>query len=99
MNSSSLLKFKLPTKTDQPENFIKFIYYKPCITRNCKYVKLKLLEPFLELSDQICDSPYCQPYNSYKVSSENLVLDQLTSPKLIIFFILITHLVDIVLIL
>ena len=44
MNSSSLLIFKLPTKTDQPENFIKFIYYKPCITS--KYVKLKLLEPF-----------------------------------------------------
>ena len=46
MNSSSLLIFKLPTKTDQPENFIKIIYYNPCITRNCKYVKLKLLEPF-----------------------------------------------------
>ena len=46
MNSSSPLIFKLPKKTDQPENFIKFIYYKPCITRNCKYVKLKLLEPF-----------------------------------------------------
>ena len=46
MNSSSPLIFKLPTKTDQPENFIKFIYYKPCIARNYKYVKLKLLEPF-----------------------------------------------------
>ena len=43
--------------------------------------------------------PYCQPYNSCKVSSENLGLDQLIIPKLIYFFILITYLVDIVLIL
>ena len=26
---------------------------------------------------------YCQPYNSYNVSSENVVLDQLIIPKLI----------------
>ena len=51
----------------------------------------------LTLPDQICDFPYCQPYNSYNVSSENLVLDQLINPKLIFFFILITYLVDIVL--
>ena len=38
-------------------------------------------------------------YNSYNVRSENLVLDQLTIPKLTFFFILITYLVDIVLIL
>ena len=38
-------------------------------------------------------------YNSYNVSSENLVLDQLTIPKLIFFSILITYLVDIILIL
>ena len=53
----------------------------------------------LKLPDQICNSPYCQPYNSCDVSSENLVLDQLIIPKLIFFFILITYLVDIVLIL
>ena len=51
------------------------------------------------LPDQICNSPYCQPYNSYNASSENLVLDQLIIPKLIFLFILITYLVDIVLIL
>ena len=45
------------------------------------------------------NSPYCQPYNSYHVSSENLVLDQPIIPKFIFFFILITCLVDIVLIL
>ena len=39
---------------------------------------------------------YCQPYNSYNVSSDNLVLDQLIVPKLIFFFVLITSLVDIV---
>ena len=48
---------------------------------------------------QICNSPYYQPYNSYKVSSENLVFDQLIIPKLICFSILITYVVDIVLIL
>ena len=53
----------------------------------------------LSLPDQICNSLYCQPYNSYDVSSENLVLDQLIIPKLIFFFILIIYLVDIVLIL
>ena len=44
-------------------------------------------------------SPYCQPYNSFNASSENLVLDQVIVPKLIFFFILIAYLVDIVLIL
>ena len=53
----------------------------------------------LYLPDQIFNSLYCQPYNSYNVSSENLLLDQLIIPKLIFFFILITYLVDIVLIL
>ena len=47
----------------------------------------------LSLPDQICNSLYCQPYNSYDVSSENLVLDQLIIPKSIFY------LVDIVLIL
>ena len=50
----------------------------------------------LKLPDQICNSPYYRPYNSYNVSSGNLVLDQLIIPKLIFFFILITYLVDIV---
>ena len=36
----------------------------------------------LELPDQIFTSPYCQPYSSYNVSSENLVLDQVIIPKL-----------------
>ena len=53
----------------------------------------------LSLPDQICHSPYCQLYNSYNVSSENLVLDQLIICKFIYFFTLITYLVDIVLIL
>ena len=53
----------------------------------------------LELSDQICNSLYCQPYSSYNVNSENLVLDQLIIPKLIYFFIHISYLLDSVLIL
>ena len=52
----------------------------------------------LQLPDQICNSPYCQPYNYCNVSSENLVLDKLIL-NLIFFFILITYLVDVVLIL
>ena len=47
----------------------------------------------------MCNSPNCQLYNSYNVSSQNFVLDQLIIPKLTLFFILITNLVDIVLIL
>ena len=42
--------------------------------------------------------PYCEPYNSYNVSWENLLLDQQIISKLISFFILITYLVDIVLV-
>ena len=34
----------------------------------------------LQLPDQICNFSYSQPYNSYNVSSENLVLDQLIIP-------------------
>ena len=39
-------------------------------------------------------SPYCQPYNSFDVSSENLVLDQLIIPKFIFFLTLITYLIN-----
>ena len=53
----------------------------------------------LLLPDHICLSSYCQPYNSYNVGSENLALGQLIIFKLIFFFILITYLVDIVLVL
>ena len=49
-----------------------------------------------QLPDQICNSCSSQPYNFYNVSSENVVLDQLIIPKLILFFILNTYLVDIV---
>ena len=51
----------------------------------------------LSLPDQICNSPYCQPSNSYNACF-TLVLDQLIIPKLIFFLILINYLVDIVLI-
>ena len=50
----------------------------------------------LSLPDQIFNSPFSQPYNSFNVSSENLVLDRLIIPKLKFFFSLITYLVDIV---
>ena len=53
-------------------------------------------QPF-HSQDLISNSPYYLPYNSYDVSSENLVLDQLIIPWLIFFSILITCLLDIVL--
>ena len=46
--------------------------------------------------DEICNSPYCHPDNSHKIGSEKLVLDQLIIPNSILFFILITYLVNIV---
>ena len=65
--------------------------------KNNKIIKVIALT--LSLPDHICNSPYCQPYNSYIVSYENLELDKQTIPKLIFFFILIIYLVDILLIL
>ena len=41
------------------------------------------------------NSLYYLPYNSYNVSSDDLLLDQLFITKLIFFFILITFLLDI----
>ena len=64
---------------------------------NCLYERF--VELTLYLQHQICNSPYCQPYNSYNGNSENLVFDQLIIPKLTFFFILITYLVDIVFVL
>ena len=60
------------------------------------YLTVNTLNPLAP--DQICNSPFCQPYN-FNVSLENLILDQLIISKLIFVFILITYLVDIVLIL
>ena len=34
----------------------------------------------------MCNSPYCQPYSSCNVGSENLVLDHLIIPLLIFLF-------------
>ena len=47
--------------------------------------------------DLIGNSPYCLPYNSYGVSSQNMVLDLFTTPLLIFVAILITCDLDIVL--
>ena len=74
-------------------NFCSYINWS---LNRCRATLTKLT---LYLPDQICNSPFCQSYNSHSVSSENLVLDQLIISKLIFFFILSTYLVDIVLIL
>ena len=52
----------------------------------------------LSLPRSISNSPFCLPYNSYDVSSDNLLLDQLLIPLLTFVFFLITCLLDIVLI-
>ena len=49
--------------------------------------------------DLTSNSPYYLLYSSCGVSLEDLVLDHLMIPQLIFFFILITRLLDIVLIL
>ena len=56
------------------------------------------ISPF-NSQDFISNSPYCLPYNSYDVNLENLVLDQLIIPCLVFYFILITSMLNIVLIL
>ena len=56
-------------------------------------------EPLIPSEDLISNSFYCLTYNSYDVNLENLVLDQPIIPQLIVYFILITCLLDIVLIL
>ena len=53
-------------------------------------VYINPLFPKISLVILISNSPYCLPYSSCDVSLENLVLDQLTIPQLIFFFILIT---------
>ena len=53
---------------------------------------------FTQSQDLISNSLYCLPYSSCDVSFENLVLDQLIIPLSIFFFIFITCLLDIVLI-
>ena len=55
------------------------------------------LNPFTLISNLLFS--LLSTIQSYNVSSENLVLNQLIIPKLIFSFILITYLVDIVLIL
>lgn len=59
-----------------------------------------LVSKFFTISqpDIINDSPYCLPYNSSDVSPENLVMDPLIIPYLILFYISIILLNDIVLI-
>ena len=62
-------------------------------------VKQKKMRRRKQLKLQVSKSPYCLPYSSCDISLENLVLDWLIIPLLIFFFILITCLLDIVLIL
>ena len=50
------------------------------VTSNTQ-LKTAQIQPFNSMT-KICNSPYCQPYNSYEVSAENLVLDQLIVPEI-----------------
>ena len=62
----------------------------------CNTMELPL--PF-HSQDLVSNSPCCLSYSSYDDSSENFVLDQLLTPWLISFFILVNCLLDKVLIL
>ena len=60
--------------------------------------QVKLCNPFTP-KIVFRNSLNCLLYNDHDVSSENLVLDKVIIPYLIFFFILITYLLDLVLIL
>ena len=72
------------------------------LTKNMdKYVKYfgyRDMQTF-HSQDLVNNSPYCLPYNSHDVSLKNFVLDQLIILSLTFFFIVVTYLLDIVLIL
>ena len=55
--------------------------------------------PIIALTLSLPRSPYCLPHNSYDVSLENLIQEQLIVPLMILFFILVTLLLDILLLL
>ena len=57
--------------------------------KDIKFAKMKIMSKnhkFFHFQDLICNFPYCQPYNFHDASSDNLVLDQLIIPQLIIIF-------------
>ena len=80
---------------DQNDQNVHFPY---CLSYTCNHLSLECLVLTLSLQDLLSNSPDYLSYNSYDISLENLVSDQLI-PKLILLFFLITYLVDIILIL
>ena len=52
-----------------------------CLQKTCDLScdLIMLFQPF-HSHNYISDSPYCLPYNSCSVSSENLILDQVIIP-------------------
>ena len=75
------------------------IHFPYCLSYTCNHLSLESLVLTLSLQDLLSNSPDYLSYNSYDISLENLVSDQLIIPNLILFFFLITYLVDIILIL
>ena len=71
----------------------------------CIYLSMKLFflqgkdNTNLNYQDLSSNSLYCLTYNSFNVNLENLILDQLKIPYLIFYFIFVTSMHDIVLIL
>ena len=74
-NCINRIRRKLKTKTTR----IKSIEC-PFVTKIKRERELDLILPS-HSQDLISNSPYCLPYNSYYVSSESLVLDQLTKGR------------------
>ena len=53
---------------------------KKMLSNHSEIFHSSFLKPVFPFQDLISNSLYCLPYNSYEVSSENLVLDQLIIP-------------------
>ena len=94
-------------KLDQPmippiyiffnSHYLSALYHANSVRRNSVLVTSGTY-PF-NSQDLTSNSPYYLPYSSFDVSLEDLVLDHFIISQLIFFFILITCLLDIVLIL
>ena len=70
-----------PRVNNQPLMLFRFIILISSNQIAIQSVSLELLRTLtFHFQDLIGNSPYCLPYNSYKVSSKNLVLNQLTIP-------------------
>ena len=82
------VKKKKKTLLISPENDLNWHYLDNLFNNIAHKINNLWLTP--SFPDFMCNSPYCLLYNSYDVTLENLVLDQVIILLLTFFFILIT---------